>query len=90
MNLQNHSDVMWQLIKTKPMSEERPQYYSPDKFEVWDVADAWGLDKCAYLFNVLKYIARAGKKSKDTELQDLKKARNYLNRKIDQLDGNKQ
>ena len=81
---------MSRLIKTKAMSEERPEYYSPDTYEVWDVADAWGLDKCAYLFNVLKYIARAGKKSKDTELEDLKKARNYLNRKIDQLDGNKQ
>lgn len=87
MNLPNHSAEMLPLIKIKTMSEH-PTYYSPDSYEVWDVADAWGLDKCAYLFNVLKYIARAGKKSKDTELEDLKKARNYLNRKIDQLDGN--
>ena len=45
-----------------------------------DVAEDWGLDKDAYLFNVFTYICRAGRKG-DT-LEDLKKARFYLDRRI--------
>jgi hypothetical protein len=44
------------------------------------------LDKDAYLFNVVKYVARAGKKNPDKELEDLKKASFYLNRKIQNLE----
>jgi hypothetical protein len=55
-------------------------------YEVIKVCEAWGLDKDAYLFNVAKYIARAGKKDPQTELEDLKKAAFYLNRKICNLD----
>lgn len=36
--------------------------------------------------NVVKYVARAGKKNKDTELEDLKKAQWYLNREINRLE----
>ena len=43
----------------------------------------WGLDKDAYLFNVFTYIARAGRK--DDILQDLEKARWYLDRRIKTL-----
>jgi hypothetical protein len=54
-------------------------------YEVVKVCEAWGLEKDAYLFNVVKYVARAGKKEADKELQDLKKAAWYLQRKIDNL-----
>jgi len=37
--------------------------------------------------NVVKYTVRAGKKSPDTEIQDLCKARRYLNREINRLRG---
>jgi hypothetical protein len=53
------------------------------------VCEAWGLDKDAYLFNVVKYVARAGKKISDKELQDLKKALWYLDRKIKNLENEK-
>jgi hypothetical protein len=43
------------------------------------------LDKDAYLFNVVKYVARAGKKDPQKELEDLKKAVFYLNRKVENL-----
>jgi len=41
--------------------------------------------------NVIKYVIRAGVKSKDTHIQDLEKAINYLNREIKYLkqDGRK-
>jgi hypothetical protein len=50
------------------------------------VSEAWGLDKDAYLFNVVKYVARAGKKDKSKEIEDLKKAAFYLDRKIKNLE----
>ena len=58
-----------------------PHYGGEDNpYEVIKVAEAWGLDKDAYLFNVLKYIARAGKKG--SRLEDLKKGSFYINRRI--------
>lgn len=58
-----------------------PRHYTEGrKYEPIDVAEDWGLDKDAYLFNALKYISRAGRKGDATE--DLKKARYYLDRRI--------
>lgn len=73
------------------MSKEmvnHPDHYGGEEsvYEVVKVAEAWGLDKDAYLFNVVKYVARAGKKDTDKELQDLKKALWYLDRKIQNLE----
>ena len=67
-----------------------PAYYGgiDNPYEVIKVCEAWGLDKDAYLFNVVKYVARAGKKDTDKELQDMKKALWYLNRKIERLESN--
>ena len=67
---------------------KNPSYYGgvDNPYEVIKVCEAWGLDKDAYLFNVAKYIARAGKKDPQKELEDLKKAAFYLNRKICNLD----
>jgi len=66
---------------------KNPSYYGgvDNPYEVIKVCEAWGLDKDAYLFNVAKYIARAGKKDPQKELEDLKKAAFYLNRKIENL-----
>lgn len=64
-----------------------PEHYggAENVYEVVKVCEAWGLDKDAYLFNVVKYIGRAGKKESDKELQDLKKAAWYLNRRIENI-----
>ena len=37
--------------------------------------------------NVVKYVARAGRKDELKELEDLKKARFYLQREIDRIEG---
>ena len=65
-----------------------PEHYGGQHnvYEVVKVCEAWELDKDAYLFNVVKYVARAGKKEKSKELEDLKKASWYLNRKIQNLE----
>ena len=64
-----------------------PEHYGGEEniYEVVKVCEAWGLDKDAYLFNVVKYVARAGKKNPEKELEDLKKSLWYLQRKIDNL-----
>jgi hypothetical protein len=63
-----------------------PQHYGgeDDVYEAIKVIEAWDLD--FHLGNTVKYISRAGKKDSDKELQDLKKALWYLNRKIEQLE----
>ena len=65
-----------------------PEHYGgiENPYEVIKVCEAWDLDKDAYLFNVVKYVARAGKKDREKELEDLKKASFYLNRKIQNLE----
>jgi hypothetical protein len=79
------------------MSDNKEMVYHPDHYggkdnvyEVVKVCEAWGLDKDAYIFNVVKYVARAGKKDTDKELQDMKKALWYLNRKIERLESGNQ
>ena len=60
-----------------------PQHYGGDTpYEAIKVIEAWELDFC--LGNTVKYISRAGKK--DNIVQDLKKAKWYLERKINQLE----
>jgi len=51
------------------------------------VIDAWDLGFS--LGNTVKYISRAGKKNKDKELEDLKKAAWYLQHHINQLEQQK-
>jgi len=64
---------------------EHPDHYQvEDKtYEAIKVIEALGFN--FHLGNVYKYIARAGKKG--SKLEDLKKARWYLDRYINQLEG---
>ena len=61
-----------------------PKHYNHGKFEVIDVIEDWEVD--FHIGNVIKYVSRAGRKNDDTEIQDLKKALWYLQRKIDILE----
>lgn len=61
-----------------------PNHYGGDTpYEAIKVIEAWELN--FHLGNTVKYIARAGKKGADKELEDLRKAKWYLDRKIEQL-----
>jgi hypothetical protein len=66
---------------------EHPEHYGGESnpYEVVKVAEAWGLDEDAYLFNVIKYIGRNGKKDGNPPTQDLEKALWYLQRRINNL-----
>ena len=63
-----------------------PEHYGgiSNPYEAIKVIDAWDLGFC--LGNTVKYISRAGKKHKDKELEDLKKAMFYLDREIKKLE----
>jgi len=65
--------------KEKLDSVVHPAHYTFGRFEVIDVLEDW-FPKDPLLFNVGKYIARAAHKGR--ELEDLKKARFYLERRI--------
>jgi hypothetical protein len=68
------------------MSEmvNHPNHYGGDNvYETIKVIEAWGLD--FHLGNTVKYISRAGKKDTDKEIQDLQKAKWYLERKLEIL-----
>lgn len=68
-------------------SVNHPAHYGGEDnpYEVIKVLEAWGLEKDAYLFNVVKYLARAGKKDPAKDLEDHEKALWYLQRKIGRM-----
>jgi hypothetical protein len=74
-----------------PLCEEyksiRPEHYggAGATYEVFNVLEAWSLDTDFYLGNVIKYVARAGKKNPAKTKEDLQKALVYLQRRIDSL-----
>lgn len=55
-----------------------PEHYNTGNIEVIDAIEDWGMG--FHDGNAIKYIARAGHKGK--ELEDLKKARWYIDRLI--------
>jgi hypothetical protein len=55
-----------------------PDHYAKLSPEPIDVIEAWGLG--FHSANAVKYIARAGRKSEESERRDLIKAANYLYR----------
>jgi len=59
-----------------------PDHYNAGSIEVITAIDDWNLGFC--LGNAVKYIARADHKGK--KLEDLKKARWYLNHEIEKLE----
>ena len=63
----------------------RPKHYVDSKIEVIDYIEDKKLGYC--LGNAIKYISRAGKKNPATEVEDLKKAKWYLERRIYELTG---
>ncbi len=67
---------------------DHPYHYGGcgNPYETINVIEAWDLGFC--LGNAVKYISRAGKKSSDTEIEDLKKAIWYIERRIQELNEN--
>ena len=73
-------------VENRIVNLERPKYYggAGNTYEVFNVLEAWELDQDFYLGNVIKYLARAGKKTSNKK-EDLQKALVYLQRRIEKL-----
>lgn len=67
---------------------EHPSHYTYAKIEVIDFIEACGFP--FHLGNAVKYIARAGRKDPEKEIEDLQKAVWYLNRYIGLLQKEKE
>ena len=85
-----HEFLFWLYSEAEPEKEENkndpvnhPSYYTDGKIEVIDYIKDKGLDFC--LGNAVKYISRAGKKDPEKEIEDLRKAAWYINRRIEEL-----
>ena len=64
---------------------EHPSHYNIGKYEVIDVINDWRLN--FQLGNAIKYIARAGRKDPSKTVEDLEKARFYIDYEINRLKG---
>ena len=60
-------------------------YYQQGGIECKEYLEAKGFAEGFYRGSAIKYITRAGKKCKDTEIQDLEKARDFINFEIERL-----
>lgn len=69
------------IIESTQDSVNHPKHYTHGGIEVIDAIEAWGLN--FRLANVVKYVARSD--HKNNKLEDLKKARWYLDREISKL-----
>jgi hypothetical protein len=68
---------------------QHPNHYGGDvPYEAIKVIHAWGLNFC--LGNAAKYICRAGKKPDNSAIQDLRKARWYIDWEITRLEKQEQ
>ena len=66
----------------------RPAHYTDGKIEVIDFIEDKKLGFC--LGNAVKYISRAGKKDPTKEVEDLKKAVWYIERRIKEIEESKE
>ena len=78
----------WEHIEVNPDFPEDdnkydPQHYQRGKIQVWDFIADQELD--FFKGNVVKYVCRAGSKSGESELDDLMKAKVYVEKAIELL-----
>lgn len=76
-----YSEVPEDTSEDDPVNH--PSHYTDGKIEVIDYIEDKGLGFC--LGNAVKYISRAGKKDQSKEIEDLRKAIWYIQRKIKQI-----
>jgi hypothetical protein len=68
---------------SKDVSKYSPAHYQRGKIQVWDFISDQNLDFLTG--NVVKYVCRAGLKDYESELDDLLKAKAYIEKKIAQV-----
>lgn len=84
MERQNINRTVLRNFRTENDPVNHPSHYTDGKIEVIDFIEDKKLN--FHLANAVKYISRAGKKDPSKEIEDLKKARWYLDRYIQKLE----
>lgn len=64
---------------------DHPVHYSVGGLEAIDAITAWGYAEGFNRGNAIKYIVRAGRKGRETEIEDLEKAAKYIEFEIERL-----
>ena len=85
-NGEEHLSSAWEHIEVNPdfpPNKYDPSHYQRGKIQVWDFIADQKLD--FFKGNVVKYVCRAGSKSGESELDDLKKAKVYVEKAIELL-----
>lgn len=89
ISLPNELNIGVQEKDVRTFSSEHsishPKYYTHGTIETWDFIKDKRLDFDRG--SAIKYIVRAGRKNRDTEIEDLRKAINFINHEIDYLSG---
>jgi hypothetical protein len=75
------SELRGPSLSVESATVDHPHHYSNGGIETIDVIEAWGLG--FHLGNALKYISRCGRKPGVDPLEDLQKARWYIEREIE-------
>ena len=80
--------IMCNCKNQKKENVHHPDHYLKDSgHEVIDVINAWKLNFS--LGNAIKYIARAGKKDPNKTIEDLRKAKEYIDIQIKHIKSGK-
>ena len=62
-----------------------PNHYNVGGIEVIDAIEAWGFGEGFNRGDAIKYNARAGRKNPETEVEDLQKAKWYIERELHRM-----
>ena len=88
-NMLTREEISTKLNKVNSLIEDsdtiKPSYYKAGEFDV--IAFCQYHDLPFDIGNIIKYATRAGKKEGNAELQDLNKAKEYLERRIKFIKG---
>jgi len=68
------------IMPTDADTKYSPAHYKRGSYQIWDFIGDQKLDY--FIGNVIKYICRAGHKDYESELDDLLKAKAYIEKKI--------
>jgi hypothetical protein len=68
------------IMPTDADTKYSPSHYKRGSYQIWDFIADQKLDY--FVGNVIKYICRAGHKDYESELDDLLKAKAYIEKKI--------
>lgn len=84
LEVQPKGDVKMEFEAMASNSVSHPAHYNTGNIEVIEAIEDWKLPY--HRGNVVKYVARAGKKNPAKEVEDLQKAAWYLLREIELLE----